>query len=706
MKSSYSITSKIYLVFTLLVIIAISSSGLIIVALNNAEDDTEFVDALGRQRMLSQSMAKSVLGFTMASNQTKVIEDKITLLNQFITQMRKVYSQTVIGPAKQAGMGITMHPGEDERSIPFPATLTRLVNAEFEQQSGLSTDIIAESPVNPEKGFKTPLDREAWNALRADPMLVYTKAVTQDNKLYIKGYAADVASGDGCVTCHTNIQGRPFKLGDMLGMRKFSILFSDNAALGAAELSPNLNEYTTASRVFAETLAAAKSGGRYPLDLKMQQYGTLATVNDKESLKIINQIEEVFKNFAQSVEVILNAKIGSNDYRNARHRVLSQSNELRKLSNDLVIRYNSLAQTNQQQIFWTAISSGVGIMLMVLGLGWFLVACVLKPIELTTAALRDISEGDGDLTQRLAITSKDEIGELSTWVNSIIENFHNIINQVVSSTVQLSTATEQMSTISEQTSKGIGNQLSETEQVATALNQMSASVQEVAHNATQASAATQQANEQAEEGQRVVQLVGVSIKELAEEVQNTEGVIRSLEKGSQDIGTVVDVIKGIAEQTNLLALNAAIEAARAGEQGRGFTVVADEVRNLASRTQESTQEIQAMIEKLQASSLDAVDAMAVGHGKAKETMTLAEQAGKSIESIASGITTINDMNTQIASAAEEQSVVAIQVDQNLVAVKDISEDAHVGARQTATASEELAKLAVELQVVVGKFKVA
>lgn len=706
MNKSLSIKSKIYTAFFILIIVATSSSALLIYSLNNTEEDTSVVNALGRQRMLSQSMSKSVLGYTMAKSQVNIIEEQMTLLNQYITQMRKIYSTTVIGPAKQAGMSVSMHPENDGAlSVPFPATLTRLVNAEYEKNSGISTDIIAESPVNPDKGYTTELDWEAGNALKLNPNSIFTKVVTENNKLYIKGYAADIATADGCVSCHTRIKGVQFKLGDTLGIRKFSILFSNDVALGLAELNPDLSEYTTARKIFSETLAAVKSGGRYPVDLKLEEYQIITGFKDEGSLDIIGEIEQSLAQFNQSVDTLLNAKIGSNKYRNARNLVLLQSNQLKTLSDDLVVHYNSLAIKQQQQIFWTAAISGTIVLLLVIAIGWFLVISVFKPIEKTSAALRDISEGEGDLTKRIKVTSNDEIGELSTWINSIIENFQAIINQVVSSTEQLSSATKEMSVISEQASKGIGNQLYETEQVAIAMNQMNASVKEVACNAAQASDATKQANEQAEEGKRIVNEVGLSIKSLSNEIQSSEIVIRSLEKGSQNIGSIVDVIKGVAEQTNLLALNAAIEAARAGEQGRGFAVVADEVRTLANRTQESTQEIQEMIERLQENSMEAVTAMASGQEKAHATMELAEQAGKAIEQIAHSVTSINDMNTQIASAAEEQSVVAMQVDQNLISVKNISVDTHICACQTATASDELAKLSVALHMVVGKFKI-
>ncbi|MGD8593954.1 MAG: methyl-accepting chemotaxis protein, partial [Gammaproteobacteria bacterium] len=232
-----------------------------------------------------------------------------------------------------------------------------------------------------------------------------------------------------------------------------------------------------------------------------------------------------------------------------------------------------------------------------------------------------------------------------------------------------------------------------------------ATVQEVARNATEAANAASHSDEEAQKGQAVVDRTINAIDALASEVDRAANVIHRLEQDSDQIGTVLDVIKGIAEQTNLLALNAAIEAARAGEQGRGFAVVADEVRTLASRTQQSTAEIQQMIERLQAGAQEAVSVMDDSRSRAADSVSSAQSAGQSLQSITGSVASITDMNTQIAAAADEQSAVAEEVNKNIVNINHAAERAADGAKQTSAASNALAGLAQDLQALVGQFKV-
>jgi len=251
----------------------------------------------------------------------------------------------------------------------------------------------------------------------------------------------------------------------------------------------------------------------------------------------------------------------------------------------------------------------------------------------------------------------------------------------------------------------VHQQQSEVNQVATAMNEMSATVQEVASNASHAAQAAQDASEQAGEGLKVVDHTISSINNLANAVEEASGVINQLESDTDNIGVVLEVIRGISEQTNLLALNAAIEAARAGEQGRGFAVVADEVRTLASRTQESTLEIRSMIESLQSGSTQAVEVMTKGKEQAAISVGHAQKAGESLNGITQAVSSISDMNTQIATAAEEQTAVAEEINQNIVNISQLGEQAVSGAQQTSDASEELARLSNELQMMVGQFRV-
>ncbi len=352
------------------------------------------------------------------------------------------------------------------------------------------------------------------------------------------------------------------------------------------------------------------------------------------------------------------------------------------------------------------LSAGIAAALIVAGLGiglWF-AGNITTPITQLNKTIGEI-ESESDLTRTINIHSKDELGQVAQAINAMLAKFRSSLQQVSSSTCQLATAAEETSVVTRQTSLAVQQQLAETTQVATAMNEMSATVQEVASNTSNTATASAEANTESTKGRQVVDQAIIQISELASQIEGAAAVIQAVQQDSDNISTVLDVIKGIAEQTNLLALNAAIEAARAGEQGRGFAVVADEVRNLASRTQESTEEINQMIDKLQSGSKKAVDVMEQSQQQAHSAVEYATKAGDSLSTIAGVVESINDMSTQIASAAEEQSVVAEEINRNIVSIHDMAEQTATGTENTAAASGEVAQLATQLQDLVGQFRV-
>jgi methyl-accepting chemotaxis protein len=348
----------------------------------------------------------------------------------------------------------------------------------------------------------------------------------------------------------------------------------------------------------------------------------------------------------------------------------------------------------------------VGLLTVALGLSVWLAWGIISTIGKAVSSLESASVhmAQGDLTMTADYQGQDELGRVATAFNLMRERFHSMVQQVSSATGQLATASQQTSTVNLQAGISVRRQQSEIEQVATAMHEMTATVQEVARSAAGAARAAEQADQDATDGKQVVSQTVEVIQALASEVEKAASVIRQLEQDSDKIGGVLEVIRSIAEQTNLLALNAAIEAARAGEQGRGFAVVADEVRTLASRTQQSTTEIQGMIEKLQSGSSNAMKVMESSCTQAHKGVEQVTQAGAALERISCSVATINDMNAQIASAAEEQSSVAEEINRNIVTVSQVAEQVSVGAQQTATTSEELARLAEQLQGMVKQFR--
>jgi len=329
---------------------------------------------------------------------------------------------------------------------------------------------------------------------------------------------------------------------------------------------------------------------------------------------------------------------------------------------------------------------------------------IVRPIRVAVDAMRDIAAGEGDLTRRLQEHGRNEVAELGQAFNQFAEKVRRLVSEVAGSTSQVAAAAEEMSAITDEFNRDVAQQRHEIEQVATAMNEMTATVQDVARNAAQAAASAQAADREAQQGQQVVHETVSSIESVSVEVEHTASAIQRLEADSQSISAVLEVIRGVAEQTNLLALNAAIEAARAGEQGRGFAVVADEVRTLASRTQQSTLEIQQVIEQLQSGARNAAEVMHRGRAQVDSSVLQAQQAGSSLTSITIAVASISDMNTQIASAAEQQSAVSDEISQNVVNINQVADRVTESASQTAQASSQLAHLAVGLQTLVGQFK--
>ncbi|WP_086481608.1 methyl-accepting chemotaxis protein [Oceanospirillum sanctuarii] len=359
--------------------------------------------------------------------------------------------------------------------------------------------------------------------------------------------------------------------------------------------------------------------------------------------------------------------------------------------------------------FWETAGSQVTIAVIGLAitvLVLFLIAnSIITPMDETNRAMRNISQGEGDLTKRLDASGNDEMSQLARSFNLFVDQIQSVIREVDGSTQRVASAAEQLTQATSQSTEAIHRQTTETDQVATAINEMAATIHQVAQSAISAAETTRNAEKQTHTGKDDIDATTQTIAALSDEVGRATDVIKQLDDQANNIASVLDVIGGIAEQTNLLALNAAIEAARAGEQGRGFAVVADEVRTLASRTQDSTHEIETMIEKLQAGAKQAVSVMEASVASTKTTMERADETQAALEEIARGMLQVNDMISQIASAAEQQSAVAEQISASVVSIVDLSEDSSHSADQTRQASTELSSLAGELKQLIHRFKV-
>nr|WP_044270913.1 methyl-accepting chemotaxis protein [Pseudomonas fluorescens] len=336
---------------------------------------------------------------------------------------------------------------------------------------------------------------------------------------------------------------------------------------------------------------------------------------------------------------------------------------------------------------------------------WLTATGVTRPINSVAAMLKDIASGDGDLTQRLAYAKKDELGELVNWFNRFLDKLQPTIAQIKQSITEARGTADQSSAIARQTSEGMQVQFREIDQVATASNEMSATAHDVANSASNAASAARGADQSAREGMSIIEQSTRDITTLADEVSKAVGEVEALAVNSEQIGSVLEVIRSIAEQTNLLALNAAIEAARAGESGRGFAVVADEVRNLAKRTQDSVEEIRLVIERIQSGTRGVVATMHSSQHQAQSNAGQIHQAVKALGKISDAVTVISDMNLQIASAAEQQSAVAEEVNRNVSAIRTVTETLTGQATESAAISSQLNALASQQMKLMDQFRV-
>lgn len=358
-----------------------------------------------------------------------------------------------------------------------------------------------------------------------------------------------------------------------------------------------------------------------------------------------------------------------------------------------------------QDALVVSLTLSIGAILAIIAISASSVILITRNLNVMLDSLKDIASGEGDLTKRIEQTSQDEIGDLVYWFNLFMQKLHDSINQVVNSITPLANVSNDLGEMTSKTSEITDQQSRATDEVTRFVDEMFSSVQNVAQNASSAAHAAREADVEAKAGRSVVTQSVESINDLASEVERAASVIGKLEADTENVGTILDVIKGIAEQTNLLALNAAIEAARAGEQGRGFAVVADEVRTLASRTQDSTQEIQRVIEELQSAARSAAEVMSHSQEQAKNSVDHAARTDNSLATITEKVESITRMNTEIADATGEQEKVSNNIKMNVEGIRDNAEAAVKNVQEVGAASESLLEISNNLRKITSQFKV-
>lgn len=437
---------------------------------------------------------------------------------------------------------------------------------------------------------------------------------------------------------------------------------------------------------------------------------------EPERKQLVDELGSSFENYYTLAREISEGMItGSADFAQLNSKVETMGSKLNRLKGDLTDFRdqshelfvsnisNSIADAN------TALNVGAGIAVLItvvlIAVALYVTMQVTSNIGRVVSSLQEIASGEGDLTKRIRQDSQDEIGTLVFWFNSFIERLQGIIKEVVQSIDPLTSVSRELGELAHQSEHASTEQLEATVSVNRSMKEMFESLNENASNTSNAAVAASDANEQAKKGHGIVGEAIRTINDLAREVAKAGETIHQLEADTENVGQILDVIQGIASQTNLLALNAAIEAARAGEHGRGFAVVADEVRTLASRTQESTEEIHRVIEQLQRTARAISDVMANGQRKAEESVNKAGDTGSSLQAITTRVEEINVMNTQIASATEEQQQTSHFIQQAIDEISSSAQRAAEGSAQVANSTEQLQRVAQKLGSVVRQFRV-
>lgn len=444
-----------------------------------------------------------------------------------------------------------------------------------------------------------------------------------------------------------------------------------------------------------------------------QRYGSMPFVSERDRNMFAELKTAAAKYFSAhgDLETAIRqgdiAKVQSlikNESRAALEQAGQDGLELRKENNRVANLLTKQSEASYERAKLLSTTVGALTLLFVVIVAWLLIRQIRNPVMTLLEQTRQVAAGN--LTSQLDMKqfSHDELGKLAQGFNEMQSNLRMLVNEVSGSVVQLGAAAEEISAVAQQSANNMGAQQHELNQLATAMNEMQATVQEVARNTNDAASAATSASNTAAQGSETVNDSIGRIEKVATAIEETALVIRQLGDDSRNIGMVLEVIQGIAEQTNLLALNAAIEAARAGEQGRGFAVVADEVRTLAKRTQDSTSQINHIISELQQRANEAGVTMQQSQDMMSETVHTAREAGASIAEISSSVNSISHMNIQIATATEEQGAVSEELNRNVVNISNASEEVATGAKQMAQACNDLNLLATQLQEVVRKFR--
>ncbi len=661
--NNLSVKQKVYGAITVLLLVIVVSAAMIFSSITSSRESLETYNALGRQRMLSQAMGKAGMGYAMAKGRKKTIEQQVTDLDRYITKMRGTYTKSIIGTAKKSGLAISMDPAnEPHPAVPFPASFTRMTNEKFGKGRDFGIDIISDDPINPEQGLKTDLDKEANTFLKSNPDKVFNKVYEENGKLYIGLYTADKATVQVCASCHTAMKnGKPFKIGDVLGIRSFKLVFSDDIGLGKAELNATVDEYDAAKKIFSETLTAVQRGGKYPVDLKMTKFREVEAAADPTTQDKIQIVAKQFKNYTGAVDTLINAEVNSIPFRKAQLEILTGSNKLRKVSNDLVAVWGHKVQMEQDNIQNLVTMSGLLSLVILVGISLFIGKSVIQPVINISRSLAGTSRGDLHQDQ-LPVTSNDEIGVLSQSSNLLMQRLQSFIGS--SKDILSGNLTTNISSQEGDFKVSLEDMLSQSKAKL-------ATEEEVARTAKEQEALKQA---QTEKERKDIEEKANQEREQAEKDQKQAQELQS------KVNSILEVVSSAAEG-NLTSEVTVSGTDAIGQLGEGlkkfFTGLRTDIGNIG-RNAES---VSAAAEELTATSTTMSANAEETSAQAGVVAAASEEVGKNVQTVATGseemtasISEISNNATQAASVSNEAVEIAKRTNDTITALGESSQE--------------------------------
>ena len=660
--NNMSVKQKVYGAIAILLVVIVISAAMIFSSLSSSRESLETYNALGRQRMLSQSMGKAGLGYAMAKSRKKTIEQQVTDLDRYITQMRGTYTKSIIGTAKKSGIGISMDPAnESHPAVPFPATFTRLTNEKFGKGRDFGIDIISDDPINPKQGLKTDLDKEANTFLKSNPDKVFNKVYEENGKLYIGLYTADKAVVPVCASCHSAMKnGKQFKVGDVLGIRSYKLVFSSDIALGKSELNATVAEYESSKKIFSETLNAVKNGGKYALDLKMTKYREIEAA-DPDTQEKIHVVENQFQSYMKSVDTLINAEINSIPFRKAQAEILTGSNKLRKVSNDLVAVWGHRVEKEQDNIQNLVTMSSLLSLVILVGISIFIGKSVIQPVINISRSLAGTSSGNLHQPQ-LPVTSNDEIGVLSKSCNLLMQRLQGFIGSskdILSGNLTTDISSQE------------GDFKSSLEDMLTQSKDKLASEEEVARAAKEQEALKKEQDEKERK----------DIEEKARlEREQAEKELQQAQELQNKVNSILEVVSK-AEKGDLTS-NVTVSGTDAiGQLGEGLKKFFTGLRTDISNIGRNAESVSAAAEELTATSTTMSANAEETSAQAGVVAAASEEVGKNVQTVATGseemtasISEISNNATQAASVSNEAVEIAKRTNDTITALGESSQE--------------------------------